>query len=287
MAAYGSSASASGTGSAVVTKPTGLAAGDLMVAFVGDNASTNTPSTPSGWTLITSAVSAFDEDLYCFAKIASAGDAAASNFTFAHGNGAAVVRADMYRITGTFASTGNIYKYAAASATEASADVFRCSTGITPDVASSLLIMAFLGQAASTGFNTTANALQTSSPTWTEQHDNSYGTEYRLASATATRTEVTDTGYFQVTYTTVDVTRAVGMLLAIADTQNGTATPSAVAMTATVGTPVGSGGATVTATVVGITPAVGTATATGGTDDALWKNVDKPSAGAITNTDKP
>lgn len=60
-----------------ITKPTGLAENDLMVALIGyvDAAGA---TTPSGWTEL------YDSNnLACFYKIADASDAAASNFTFA------------------------------------------------------------------------------------------------------------------------------------------------------------------------------------------------------------
>lgn len=73
----------SGTGDVVLTKPTGLTSGDLMVAAILTDRSTSSYTTPSGWTKISDA-----EHLQgagcctAFYKYADAGDVAASDFTF-------------------------------------------------------------------------------------------------------------------------------------------------------------------------------------------------------------
>ena len=69
----------------VITKPTGLAVGDLMVAFVGflhiGSSGQSINSTPSGWSgLQSSNTSRLVFGAYY--KIADSGDVAASNFTF-------------------------------------------------------------------------------------------------------------------------------------------------------------------------------------------------------------
>lgn len=299
MAAYASSDSATGTGSAVVTKPTGLAAGDLMVAIVSDRGSnfeSGEPSTPSGWTAIVSETSDAAVGIAVFAKVADAGDAAAANFTFSHSNGSAPVAAAMYRITGTFTSAVNVYRSVANIGTEPSADVFRFANGITPDVASTLLIMGVTGYSSSNGFddsNATAYALEISNPTWTERHDFAFAgapTAHRLSTATATRTEVTATGYFQITYTAAGSetpNNAVGVLLGITDTANGSHSATVIVATATINAPSATGTAQASPSVITAAATINAPTATGGTNDALWKNTDKPSAGTINNLDKP
>lgn len=291
MAAFGSVASATAAAATqvTVTKPASLAAGDLMVAFITEGNSSGTPDTPSGWTLIGSAVDigSAGNDTFCFAKIASAGDAAASDFTFTYSGSNTRIEGILYRITGTFASTANINAKAFNSAgTEPSADVFRFSPGITPYQASSVLLMHVHGIGSSVGTITTFE-VQTSNPSWTEDVDTteSGATNRRIGSAHASRTEITDTGYFQVTFS-ANITGAGGVLLAINDTQNGTATPSVISLTSTVNTPVSTGAANVTATVISMTSTINSPTATGGTNDALWKNTDKPSAPTITNITK-
>lgn len=69
--------------SVTITKPTGLAVGDFMFAFIGfENGSTaRTFTTPSGWTLLQTNPTD-SEGVACFYKEATSGDVAASNFTF-------------------------------------------------------------------------------------------------------------------------------------------------------------------------------------------------------------
>lgn len=77
------------TTSFTVTKPTGLAVGDLMIAFVTINNS-GISSAPSGWTLFDSDASSVGEAWanYVYYKIATSGDVAASNFTWTAGGSA-------------------------------------------------------------------------------------------------------------------------------------------------------------------------------------------------------
>lgn len=77
-------ANGSGSTSCTVTKPTGLAAGDLMITTLYDTSNLSTVTAPSGFTLVhgpnqIGASSYWNTRHY---KIASAGDAAAANFTY-------------------------------------------------------------------------------------------------------------------------------------------------------------------------------------------------------------
>lgn len=294
MASYRSIATnTAAAGTVVVTKPSGLAAGDLMIAFCSQ---VNTPgswNTPSGWTSLGAITTPGDLDVSVFAKKADSSDAAASDFTFTY-SASSKVEAVLYAVSGTFASTSNIYAQSIIAATEAVTDVLRGATGITPYSASSLLIMYIYGGFSDSDNNSISNYLvQTDNPTWTERaeiQDNGGTNTVRIGTATATRTEVTDTGYFQADISTgaINASGNVGVLLAIQDTANGSVSPSVISMVASVEAPTATGSSAVTiASPVGITATVPSVTATGGTNDALWKNQDKPSAGSITNQDKP
>lgn len=292
MAAFASSNSATGTGSVVITKPSGLAEGDLMVAFIADASYANVPDTPSGWTKIIEHTGDLSMTITAFAKIASSGDAAATNFTFTHPNGSATLGGILYRITGTFASVDNIYRETSNTGTEPSADVFRFATGFTPSTAGTLLLMAITGYSNAGGFDeshASAYALETNNPTWTERDDFTFAAgEFLFSTATATRTETTPTGYYQVTYSVSgndSPSNASAILLGITDTANGTHNASVVTATAAVQTPSPSGEANITVGVVTATASINAPTASSA--DPLWKNTDKPSAGTITNTPKP
>lgn len=91
-----STAAAKSTGtSIVVTKPTGVAVGDLLVAVVASNAKAVTP--PAGWTSGTSMTTG-TVYLYQWYRVATSTDVSASNYTFSLASGD--VAASMLRISG-------------------------------------------------------------------------------------------------------------------------------------------------------------------------------------------
>ena len=293
MAAYASSNSAFGTGSAVVTKPSGLAAGDLMVAFVGENhVGTGVLDTPSGWTVVGTSVTGAGNEIAVFAKTASSGDAAATNFTFTSSGAGNIVSAAMYRITGTLNGPANIYATRITAGPDeqtGTPDTERFATGITPSFASSLLIMFIFGRSTAPGSNSvTTYEIQTSNPTWTERHDLSDGNAYRSGSATATRTEITDTGYFQITFAAnndINPSETLGALIAITDTVDASSNAALITTAVTVQEPSLQISSQISPTVIGLASSVQTATASAAAP--LWNNTDKPSPGSIANTDKP
>lgn len=81
--------------SVVITKPTGLSVGDLMIACIAVEGQTST--TPSGWTAIDNNDS--DMTAAVYGKIADSSDVAASNFTFSVG-GTAYCGGVLLRIDG-------------------------------------------------------------------------------------------------------------------------------------------------------------------------------------------
>lgn len=292
MASYRSSEAAtveSGT-SVTVTKPSGLAEGDLMVAFCCEGNSGGNFSTPSGWTSIDSYDASFDQRVVVFAKKADSSDAAASNFTFSYGGTSNKLEVVLYAISGTFAGTGNIYAINALGGTEAVSDTFRCATGITPSSASSLLIMFFYIVCGDSDSNSISNyAIENSNPTWTERHDiqDAGGTNSkRIGTATATRTETTDTGYFQAEVGAGGITESgcIGVILAIQDTENGTHNATVIDSTLAIQAPTVSGGSQANPSVIDATLAVQAPTTA--TAESKWKNTDKSSAPSWVNTDK-
>lgn len=291
-AAYRSIASnTAAAGTVVVTKPSGLTAGDMMVALCSQVNSSGSWNTPSGWTDMGSVQTPGDLDVRVFAKVASSGDAAASDFTFVY-SASSKVEAILYAVSGTFASTANIYAISVVAATEAATDVLRGATGIIPSAAGSLLIMFIYGSFTDSDNNAISNyAIQTDNPTWTEHaeiQDNGGTNTVRIGTATATRTEVTDTGYFQADVSTgaVGANGSVGVLLAINDTANASPSLSPVTAAFTVPGVSPTGDANVTApAVISFTASVPSVTPVTGQPD--WVNDDKPAVSDISNTDKP
>lgn len=278
-------------GTIVVTKPSGLAAGDLLIGFCSQRNSSGAWDTPSGWTLIVNQSGPGDLEISIFAKVASAGDAAASDFTFTYSPSSNKVEVVLYAVSGTFASTNNIYTQTLQATTEAVTDTVRSTSGIIPAAANSLMIMYFYTVCTDSDNNAYSSyALQTDDTTWTERadmQDNGGTNVVRIGTATATRSAVTDTGYFEASIGSGGLgSELFGALLAINDTAN--ASPSLSPVTAAFSVPTVSptADANVTApSVISVATSVPSVTPTTGAP--LWSNTDKPSSGSISNTDKP
>jgi hypothetical protein len=97
--------------SVVVTKPTGLSVGDLMVGGIigGDiGGAQPTLTTPAGWTVVQKGDTSggtYNIVTAVYWKIADSGDAAASNFTFAVSTGITSLHGSLSRVTGHIVAT--------------------------------------------------------------------------------------------------------------------------------------------------------------------------------------
>lgn len=104
-----SSNTATSTASATltITKPTGLAVGDLMIAIVHSSASgtVRTHNTPSGWTVIQKDGASSGHRPAAYYKIADSGDTAASNFSFTLSGTTTAMSGVLARVTGHVAAS--------------------------------------------------------------------------------------------------------------------------------------------------------------------------------------
>jgi hypothetical protein len=147
-----------GTSSVAIPKPTGLAVGDLMIAFISIGNSNGFSYT--GWTLVGSSLPIPGAEIVVLKKVATSGDVAASTFTFICSNSPQLVGGIIYRITG--ANFNNIQFGEGA---------------LTPTVASNLVILCGgagdndSDYATFSGYSVTGGM----SPTFTENFD-TYGT---------------------------------------------------------------------------------------------------------------
>jgi len=187
-----------------VAKPTGLAAGDLMIFSIHGNfnayADSGSVTPASGWTYIAGATQTSGNErsaVYAAGKIATAGDVAASNFTFACNIGG-----------GTSAAAGTITRFSDAAYPTIFTSEFSSSAltttlfanAITPTADCVLLML--LTTWSQTGSPTMSSyAIATSTPTWTEQFDNFTitGENGCAAVATGPRTATTSTGNWGAT----------------------------------------------------------------------------------------
>lgn len=213
--------------SVVITKPTGLAVGDLMVAGIWyDNDATGSSiiNTPSGWTLEEGfGISTNSSYIAVFSKVADSSDVAASNFTFATNNADA-----SYHLIGHIVRVTSYGIYTDSSTGSATSSTTATVTGFTPSRANCLLL-GFSGVSDTTLRNTSSWALATNDPSWTERVDTSFSDANRrssLAVYTATRPETTATGNITVTVSGNTSNRVGAIIIAISPQINGSVTPT-------------------------------------------------------------
>lgn len=274
-----------------ITKPTGLAVGDYMVAHltnvVGGSNNADGWDTPSGWTIINNDSESGNSNSSCslvvFYKVADSGDAAASNFSFTkNGSQGTTVHGALYRISGASA-------IAKASDSQTSDLTPTYTNTITPSFADSLLLfLASYADAGAASGSASGYAITTSNPTWTEVYD-SYGQIFPhrglAAGAYASRPEATATGDSSLTFVATggNAQNSIGVIVVLSPIVNVTASPAVIDVTASVIAPSVSGGASVSPSVIDITTSVVAPTVSFPTDD--WTNQSKNSS-SWTNQNK-
>lgn len=170
--------------SLTITKPSGLAVGDAMIAIIYpyDTAGgTTDPNTPSGWELtqtIEQTAGADAQELSVYIKIADSGDVAASDFTFTSTNSftweGVILRVSGIRTddqydggkVSTSSSTASTYP---PYTTEP--DEFGSSFSVTPSQDNVLLVLAHAVAVNETWYDSTLPVINGTNPTWTKQHN--------------------------------------------------------------------------------------------------------------------
>lgn len=183
--------SASGT-SLVITKPTGLAVGDLMLAQIRNDDGGSGITLPSGWTSLSSTFNPFNF-VYTHYKYADSGDVAASNFTWTAAN-STIMAGGILRITGASPLIGSVV-LAGGQSNSATPSI---ATGITPTRANSLIVQ-FWFYSQNTNNSLGGYAIATSNPTWTEQYDVANEADAGMTCAWAVRPQTTSTGAWSCT----------------------------------------------------------------------------------------
>lgn len=162
--------------------------GDLLIGFysiLGETGATIT--LPAGWTLIRETTSADLTAVSSIAyKIADSSDATGQSLTWTKSGSNAVLRLAMCRITGHRAAS----LITASSSQSNAASTTVTTTTVTPTEPDSLILFLLIaaGNVTASGY-----ALATSSPSFTENLENSGGS-YLMAMAWGVRPEVTATG---------------------------------------------------------------------------------------------
>lgn len=195
--------------SITITKPSGLAEDDVLVAVIVEEDG-GTPSTPSGWTLIhsQSTVSSMSDRVVAFfGKVADSSDVAASNFSFSTSSGTHVLSGVLLRVTDAAADTNTWVGDGGIAFNNNSSPSI--SISVTPANTNSALI-AFIGAGSmDTATDISSPSISGTNPSWTElnqQVDGNiiYATYYAdqpsaseitgINASFATRNSVTDDG---------------------------------------------------------------------------------------------
>lgn len=272
--------------SVVITKPTSLAVGDLMVAFIGyyRAGSSTTITTPSGWDS-RQKDDGSDTGQACFTRIATSGDVAASDFTFQVGASSDIVLGSLHRIDG-YSSIGT--SEIDSLSTDADGDL-SFTTSLTPTVSNNLLIASYCGADPTwSGTPSASTYSSTPSKTWSEKADvgaksSNLGLLMSVATADNTNTD-------QVTGRTALMNDAPtagvsSIILIVEGTVDATGTNALLAVSPTFFTQNGVAGATGTNTLHAPSPTFFDQSGYGNSP-TQWANPNKEST-TWTNPDKP
>jgi len=176
--------------SVTVTKPTGLAVGDLMVAIIhSQGTSSANIQLPVGWTNIVHQSGSIGVELRAMYKIATSGDVIASNFLFNGTVNSSYMSGSIARCTNsasisTVGATTDAYGIASGGGT-----LISDTCTVTPLTPNSIVFMAFAGFQTSIGV-TTSGYSTSNSLSFTEFMDTS-GSNRNSAAAYAVQSDTT------------------------------------------------------------------------------------------------
>lgn len=228
VAVQSSSSTAWASASSItLTKPTGLAVGDLLIVHIG--VTSGTVTTPSGWTLVRNdTLSGESLSAYVFSKVADSADVAAANFVFSF-SGTITGAGGIYRIDG-HSSGAPVFTSAFDDVVDSLTPSF--TNTITPVANCLIMLLAVIRQADSNSVVGTY-ATATSSPTFSEAYDlNSNGgsnSSFVLCGASGTRSQSTATGNSSFTITNGTNPDSVCQILAIAPSKDFSVTETVTA----------------------------------------------------------
>lgn len=278
------------TTTVVITKPTGLAVGDVLFAFSFQQlaGATITVTPPAGWTVISNVATGrlgFQAHLVCW-KVADASDVAASNFTVFASNRSAVCGGILCRLTNIVA--GFEVEASEADTSDVPATTFSFTGSSSPRATNSLVIACLIGFDGSIASVATIGSY-TSTPTltWTEVADIGWrdgasdGGSISLAYANhTTTTQITAYG---ATFSLSMFSRD-GILTLLNGDVSTTGTNALHAVSPTQFNQNGVAGTTGTNALLSVAPTLPVQNGIG-TDMPTWSNPDKPST-TWTNPDK-
>lgn len=204
------------TGDLVLTKPTGLAVGDLMVVAI-IQLNTDSVTTPSGWSnFVNKSSSGGSVQLRFYSKTADSGDVAASNFTFVDDGDASPKTGSILRITGFHtASPTSVFN---GDGTQASTATPSFTSTVTPDTPDSVILFAIGTYGSDTSHTFSSYGIVTSNPSWTELMDLYYPnstSSLGFGLAWASRPQITATGNSSCTISISNRTQIVNEMIVV------------------------------------------------------------------------
>lgn len=208
----------------VITKPTGLAVGDLMICRITTDGVLSI-SNFSGFTSFGSQA-ADSYETFLGWKVADSSDVAASNFTITLSNPGSNKMGSITRITGAEGSA-TVMKYTGNATNNSISPSF---AGVTPtNHGESVIILQFWNADNASGGlpSISAYAIATSNPSWTEEYEitSAVNNDVSASMAYAVRPEVTATGNFSCN-TGTGTADPTGQLLVISAPWNTTISES-------------------------------------------------------------
>lgn len=260
--------------STTISKPSGTADGDLLIAFLAGarNGGTNPSmsSAPSGWTEIhNTTVDSSTGRMISYYKVASSEPA---SWTWTWNSANPDTTGTVLRIAGGSAS---LIQSDDGSVGSSASPTF--AGGVTPAQTNTLLIFAAFSKDAGTAHS--SHAVVSSNPSWTERRDNAsaLGTSGIISVATATRPEDTATGNFSITIDGGSSSSdSIGHLLSIGESVSVQVDVGALEVASTMPSATVSGSANVSVAALSGAMTMPTATVTT-QENSVWTFEDLPS----------
>lgn len=270
-------------GDVTITKPTSLAVGDIMIAFINSSTAGATGEEhtgPTGWTKLQGASASNGSILTVWGVVATSTQTAASDFSWTSADTNDTTVGSIFRITGT-----NGFTSLAANVLSVD-DTDLTTAGLTTLADNSLLLLC--GTRETTGgadSNFSGYTVANNDPTWTEEYDvgNGAGLRANMGIASATYATAGATGVSTVTADQSGDTSSA--LVAITENVDVsvTGTTGVLNVQGIEGSVVGSASVTGTTGVLNMVGNEGAATLT----DSKWRNKHKTNnSPTIVNKDK-
>lgn len=187
-----SSTTETSTSALVITKPSGLAVSDVLVAVIFERGSGGTPASKAGWDSLTTVVanSSSGIRLRILAKIADSSDVLETDFSFASSDGASrSMSGVLIRGSGI---ANDLTQFSVDDAGQVNSEfTFSGTISVTPPTTNSLLVFVAVS---SQGTNLSGYSVSGTNPTWTERFET--GTRRAVATAVIpSDSEITSISY--------------------------------------------------------------------------------------------